>query len=70
MSKIRVMNNAQIEWAWNKWLEGYRQKDIAAALGVNTNTVQRRLSELQDQGREYKCPGKIWRSLPPIKETP
>ncbi len=52
MTNKKHLSHADIEWAWEKWSEGYRQADIAKVLGVCYRTIHRKLSELQDAGRK------------------
>lgn len=53
------MTNAQIEWAWDKWNEGYTLQNIADVLGKNSRTVQRRMSELQDERGCRRCKQRV-----------
>lgn len=36
-----VLSNAQKEWAYSKWCEGYTQQQIADALNCSHRTIQR-----------------------------
>lgn len=70
MGKRKALNQKQIEWAWEKWCEGYTLSQIADALYVNLSTICRRMSELQDQGR---CKPFNWRKslvLEPLEDYP
>ena len=41
---VKILNDKQKAWAYEKWCEGYRQLDIAMALGVCEKTIRRSLS--------------------------
>lgn len=52
MSRGKYLSDTELNWAWNKWNEGYRQKDIARALGCNVATINRKFCVLQNDGNE------------------
>lgn len=60
------LTKEEIEWAWSKWIEGYKLKDIAEVLGVCYRTVQRKMSVLQDRGRCKPFGWSKTRELPPL----
>ena len=45
--KVEVLTNHEKEWAYNRWCEGYTYVDIAAALKVSPETVQKALRRRQ-----------------------
>ena len=51
MSKKAKIDKETAEWVWEKWEEGYTQRDIAKSLNVCLSTVHRRIGKLQDEGR-------------------
>ena len=66
MSRTKVLTKSQIEWAWERWNEGYRQEDIAKALDVCARTIFRRFSEMQDNGRVHSFRWIKGKNLPPL----
>lgn len=44
MYEVAILNQKKKEWAYQKWCEGFRQLDIAMALGVSEKTIQRTIS--------------------------
>lgn len=67
MSNGKQLTRADIDWAWDRWKDGYRQKDIAKALGVCCETVCRRLGKLQDERGVADFGWKKTRNLPPLR---
>ena len=42
---VRILNDKQKAWAYEKWCEGRTQLEIAMALGVCEKTVRRSLKD-------------------------
>lgn len=41
--RFRILGQEEIDWAYQKWCEGYTQREIGAALYVSTETVNKYL---------------------------
>lgn len=52
------LTKEQLDWAWNKWQEGYSQKDIARVLNKNKATIMRAFGRMLDNGFELNRNGR------------
>lgn len=50
---VRILNDKQKAWAYEKWCEGRTQLEIAMALGVCEKTVRRSLSGKPNSPTEW-----------------
>lgn len=68
MSRGKHLTETEVEWAWQKWNEGYLQKSIAKALNCNIATINRKFGTLQDNGRKKQFVSRlVTRELPELE---